>query len=199
MSGSPRVVLFDVMDTLVRDPFYEEMPAFFGCTLEELLAAKSPTAWVDFELGRIDEAEYHRRAFRDGRVYDGAALLAHMVRAYTWLEGTEALLAELRARGTAMHALSNYPSWYRALDEKLGLSRYLPWTFVSCRTGHRKPAVDAYLGPARQLGLSPAELLFVDDREGNCRAAAALGLATHHFRGVPELRVHLAELGMLAG
>lgn len=199
MSGPARVVLFDVMDTLVRDPFYEEMPAFFGCTLDELLAAKSPTAWVDFELGRIDEAEYHRRAFRDGRTYDGAALLAHMVRAYAWLDGAEALLAELKSRGTTMHALSNYPLWYLALDEKLGLSRYLPWTFVSCLTGQRKPAVDAYLGPVRQLGLSPAELLFVDDREGNCRAAAELGMATHHFRNVPELRVHLAELGVLPG
>lgn len=198
MSGPPRALLFDVMDTLVRDPFYEEMPAFFGCSLEELLAAKSSSAWIDFELGRIDEAEYHRRAFRDGRAYDGAALFANMVRAYAWLEGAEALLADLRARGATMHALSNYPVWFRAIDEKLDLSRYLPWTFVSCLTGRRKPAVDAYLGPALHLGLPLAELLFIDDRAENCRAAAALGMATHHFRGMTELRTHLVSLGVLS-
>ncbi|MFZ9889590.1 MAG: HAD family hydrolase [Myxococcota bacterium] len=199
MYGPPRVLLFDVMDTLVKDPFYEEMPAFFGCTLDELLAAKSPTAWVEFELGYIDEHEYHRRAFRDGRNYDGAALFQHMYRAYAWLEGAEALLAELQARGTTMHAFSNYPVWYRALDEKLGLGDYLSWTFVSCLTGIRKPAPEAYLGAARHLGLSPAELLFIDDREGNCRAASELGMATHHFRSVEQLRAYLGRVGVLPG
>jgi hypothetical protein len=40
------VLLFDIMSTLVLDPFYQEMPRFFGMTFEELLANKHPTAWV---------------------------------------------------------------------------------------------------------------------------------------------------------
>ena len=43
------VLLFDVMDTLVYEPFHHEMPAFFGLSFDELMAAKHPTAWVEFE------------------------------------------------------------------------------------------------------------------------------------------------------
>lgn len=37
------VLLLDVMDTLVTDPFFEHMPPFFDMTFKELLAAKHPT------------------------------------------------------------------------------------------------------------------------------------------------------------
>lgn len=44
----------------------------------------------------------------------------------------EPLLARLAAAGVPMHAFSNYPAWWRLIEGKLGLSRYLEWTFVSC-------------------------------------------------------------------
>lgn len=31
---------------VVYDPFFQDMPRFFGCTFKELLAAKHPTAWL---------------------------------------------------------------------------------------------------------------------------------------------------------
>ncbi|URD77050.1 haloacid dehalogenase-like hydrolase [Musa troglodytarum] len=64
------VLLFDVMDTLVRDPFYNDVPAFFQMSMKELLAQKHPTAWVEFEKGLIDENELARKFFKDGRPLD---------------------------------------------------------------------------------------------------------------------------------
>src|SRR5690606_6752529 len=142
----------------------------------------------DFEKGLIDEDEYHRTAFCDGRRYDGAAFRQRMVDGYEWLPGVEALLGELSARGVEMHALSNYPRWYELLDEKLGVSRYLEWTFVSCKTGVRKPSPRAYLGPVERLGRPPHDLLFVDDREKNCAAARDQGLHVHRFTDAADLR-----------
>eukprot|EP00268_Persea_americana_P025646 TRINITY_DN24982_c0_g1_i3.p1 TRINITY_DN24982_c0_g1~~TRINITY_DN24982_c0_g1_i3.p1 ORF type:complete len:104 (+),score=28.59 TRINITY_DN24982_c0_g1_i3:34-312(+) len=49
------ILLFDVMDTLVRDPFYQDVPAFFGMPMKELLETKHPTAWIEFEKGLINE------------------------------------------------------------------------------------------------------------------------------------------------
>lgn len=37
------VLLLDVMDTIVHDPFFEHMPRFFNMTFKELLASKHPT------------------------------------------------------------------------------------------------------------------------------------------------------------
>jgi HAD superfamily hydrolase (TIGR01509 family) len=109
------------------------------------------------------------------------------------------LLAELKAGGVAMYALSNYPPWYEMIDERLKLSRYLELRFVSCRTGVRKPAPEAYLGPCRALGRAPAECLFIDDRATNCDAARAQGLHALHFDGsAVNLRARLGELGLLS-
>lgn len=44
----------------------------------------------------------------------------------------EDLLARLNTAGYELHALSNYPSWWRIIEDKLQPSRYLRWTFISC-------------------------------------------------------------------
>jgi len=197
MAADRRPLLVDVMGTLVHDPFYREIPAFFGVSLEELLRVKHPTAWREFEEGRIDEATALDRMFADGRAYDQAGLKACVRDAYAWLAGVEDLLAEMRAAGLEMHVLSNYPSWHELIEERLGLSRYLPWTFVSWRTGVRKPDPEAYRLPARELGVAPADLVLIDDRDVNCAAARELGLDAIRFESAGQLRAELGARGLL--
>jgi HAD superfamily hydrolase (TIGR01509 family) len=192
------ILLFDVMDTLVHEPFFTEMPAFFGMTQAELSAAKHPTAWIEFELGRTSEAEFLASFFRDGRDFDRAGLRRTVRESYRWLPGMEALLAALSSRGHAIHALSNYPEWYRMIEERLGLSRYLAWSFVSCRTGVRKPDERAFTGAAAALGVAPAQCLLVDDRETNVAAARALGFGALRFTSARELGTELTRRGLLA-
>lgn len=76
------VLVFDVMDTIVKDPFFKEIPEFFGMTMKELLAAKHPTAWVEFEKGEISEHQLFQKFFLDGRSFDGPGLLQSMVNTY---------------------------------------------------------------------------------------------------------------------
>ncbi|NOT32372.1 MAG: HAD-IA family hydrolase [Planctomycetes bacterium] len=192
------ILLFDVMDTLVHEPFHREMPAFFGMTLAELTAAKHPTAWIDFELGRASEAEFLASFFRDGRDFDRAGFVDCVRAAYRWLPGMEELLAALCARGHVLHALSNYPEWYRMVEERLGLSRYLAWSFVSCRTGVRKPDERAFTGAAAELGVPPGECLLIDDRAENVAAARAQGLQALRFTSAYQLGLELAQRGLLA-
>jgi HAD superfamily hydrolase (TIGR01509 family) len=194
---SDRVLLLDVMDTLVRDPFFTRVPGFFGLTLEQLWAVKDKEVWFAFERGELDEAEYHRRAFHDERTYDVDAFLALLREGYAWIDGAQELLGELRDRGARMHALSNYPRWFTMVDEALALSRYVEWSFVSCRTGVRKPDAEAYLGAARALDVAPDACLFVDDREKNCAGAREVGMRAHRFTDVKTLRAVLADEGFL--
>jgi putative hydrolase of the HAD superfamily len=83
------------------------------------------------------------------------------------------------------------------IEEALALSRYVPWSFVSCDTGVRKPDPRAFLGPARSLGRPPAELVLVDDRAANCEAARAAGLDAIHFTDASSLADALATRGLL--
>mgnify|MGYP003672570846 CR=1 FL=1 len=191
------ILLLDVMETLVYDPFPVEVPAFFGTTLPELLALKDPQAWQRFEAGEYDEATFAVNYFQDRRPLDVEGFKATLAGAYRFLPGIEELLGELQGAGVAMHALSNYPPWYALIEERLGLSRWVSWSYVSCRTGVRKPDPEAFLAPARDLGVAPRECLFVDDRADNCAGAEAVGMFAHHFRDASGLRRELCLRGVL--
>lgn len=62
------------------DPFFTQMPKFFNMSFEELLRAKHPSAWLEFERDEISEQELYQKFFSDGRQFDGDALRQLMVR-----------------------------------------------------------------------------------------------------------------------
>jgi HAD superfamily hydrolase (TIGR01509 family) len=171
-----KIVLFDVMGTLVSEPFLESIPAFFGMSLEQLLVDKHPHGWVDFEHGKISETEYLRNFFRDGRAFDHQAFTAMIRESYQLLPGVEPLLDAIKSAGHPMYALSNYPEWWRLIEEKLQLSRWIEWDFVSCKMGLRKPNPEAYRYVLRNLGVPASQCVFVDDRPVNLKAAAEVGM-----------------------
>jgi len=185
------VLLFDVMDTIVRDPFFTVTPDFFAMSMAELLAAKCPDAWPAFERGEIDERTLAHRYFRDGRSVDLDSLRERMRVAYAFLPGMEALLADLAGAGFEIHALSNYPVWWRMIEAKLDLGRFLEWSFVSCKTGLRKPEAGAFHHALGVLSRDPRDCAFIDDRPSNCAAAEAVGIEAIVFEGAASLRARL--------
>jgi len=192
-----RVFLWDVMGTLVHDPFFVEMPAFFGLTFEEMLESKHPDAWLEFEVGDRTQREFLEDFFVDQRPFDHDAFVESIRAAYRWLPGMEKLLADLNARGYSMHAFSNYPIWYEWIEQRLRLSRFLEWTFVSCRTGLRKPEPTAYRLVVEELDVPASQAVFIDDRERNCEAARQAGIEAWRFQGAPSLRRRLVAAGLL--
>ncbi len=189
------VLFLDVMSTLVYDPFHVEMPQFFGMSLEELMREKHPTAWIEFECGKLSEQEFLDNFFADRRSYDQQAFLTTVQKAYRFLPGIEEILTDLAQQGAIMHTMSNYPQWYHHIEERLFLSRWMPWTFVSCDWGLRKPDPRSYTGLLTHLALKPAQVLFVDDNGSNCAAAAELGMQAIVFRDATQLRQELRDFG----
>ena len=195
-SGRP-VLLLDVLGTLVHDPFYVEVPAALSLSFDELVRAKHPTAWVEFELGNLTEEEFLPRFFADGRSFDHAALRRGFAESFRFLDGIEPLLVELERARVRPQLLSNYPVWYRLIEERLNLSRFAEWSFVSCDTRVRKPDAFAILNAAQQLGVLPEECLFVDDLSRNVEAAAQVGMRALRFRDAANLRIDLIRAGVL--
>lgn len=191
------VLLFDVMGTLVRDPFREDIPPALGMSLDEVLAQKHSTAWVEFEYGDLTETEFLARFFADGRAYDQAKLIAAFENGYRLLDGIEPLLRELAAQKLRPQLLSNYPEWWQRIEARTQLSRFCDWKFVSCNTRHRKPDAEAFLHAARTLWVPPRDCLFVDDVEKNVAAAARLGMVARRFTDAATLRADLVALGVV--
>ena len=192
------ILLRDVMGTLVVEPYLKVLPKFFNMSLKELFARKHPSSWPDFERGEITEDQYFKTFFaEDQPPIDGDGLKQAMYEHYELIEDIEALLNELKDRNVPMYALSNYPQWYLMIEEKLKLSRWLEWKFVSCLTGVRKPDARAYTGPAEALGVPTSACVFVDDREVNCEAAQKTGMTALQFQTAENLRNELLSLGIL--
>ncbi|XP_048424527.1 LOW QUALITY PROTEIN: flavin mononucleotide hydrolase 1, chloroplatic [Pyrus x bretschneideri] len=220
------IILFDIMDTVVRDPFYHDVPAFFRMSFEELIESKHPTAWIEFEKGITDEMELARTFFKDGRPIDLEGLKNCMKKGYSYVEGVEELLDVLKHNNYEMHAFTNYPIWldeisifcflikhstssfysggipfsflgrYEMIEDKLNISKYLSWTFCSCITGKRKPDPEFYLEVVRHLEVDPGSCIFVDDRMRNVEAAKEVGIVGLHFKNADSLRQDLLSMGI---
>ena len=193
------ILLFDVMDTLVYNPFNNEIPAFFAMTQAALLQHNDPTAWDRFERGQISEQEYLSGYFRDRRLFDHTAFRSTVAAAYRWLDmETVPLLKQLKNVGYEIHAFSNYPIWYRTIEDRLRLSEYLHWTFVSCLTGIRKPALEAFHAVSHKFARPASDFLFVDDCPSNCHAAQSIGMDVIHYTSLASLREGLVQRHILS-
>ena len=71
-----KLLLFDVMDTLIADPFFRgfERDLFGLHDLKELFAIKDPESFLCFERGEITEEQHFATYFRDRRPVDGCLL-----------------------------------------------------------------------------------------------------------------------------
>jgi phosphoglycolate phosphatase len=107
-------------------------------------------------------------------------------------EGIPELLDALTARGLPMTVLSNKPDDFT----KLMVARILgKWHFAAVRGalpgGVTKPDPGGALAMAEQLGLRPAEFLYLGDTNTDMRTAVAAGMfpvgATWGFRPLSEL------------
>ncbi|WP_369174319.1 HAD family hydrolase [Streptomyces sp. R28] len=90
-----------------------------------------------------------------------------------------------RATGLPMVLLSNAPAHLSTVLDATDWRRELiDDALYSARLGLCKPDPAAYEQALAATGVDdPSRVLFVDDREDNCQAAAELGLRTLHYTG----------------
>ena len=114
------------------------------------------------------------------------------------VDGTAAVLDELRVRGVPIYALSNWST------ETFGLVRheypFLEWfdgILLSAEVGVTKPDRRIFDELCARYGLDPARTLFVDDNPPNVDGARAAGLQAVLFKSATTLRDDLCRLGVL--
>lgn len=108
------------------------------------------------------------------------------------------LLRALRAKGTPVHALTNFGigTWAIATPAYDFLNEF-DTAFVSGHMGVIKPEARIYEMVEEQLGLPGEALIFADDRIDNIKAAEARGWHTHHFTGPDSWAQRLVAEGLL--
>ena len=194
-------VFFDLMGTVIYDPYLEALEAATGMEINAAFKVRDPSAWPQFELGAIDEEEFVRRFFAepdDGRVFDLEAFNRVRREGYRFLPGMAELLAELDGK-VASYVASNYPVWIDDMSATFDFPALFEGVYASCHLGVRKPDPAFYSAMLDDLGLPAYRCLFVDDRPTNVSAAETVGLAGHVFAGADGLRDRLVAAGVVPG
>jgi 2-haloacid dehalogenase len=113
-------------------------------------------------------------------------------------DGTVEILADLRALGVPCYAVSNMEG--ERYERRRREHAFLEWfdgVFISGFEGVVKPDPQFFNLALERFGLSPEDVVFIDDRPANVATAEALGIASVLFQGPGDLRARLAELGVM--
>ena len=196
------IPVFDIGNVLIRwDPH---------CLYRKLIPDEAER--LDF-LNRICPGEWNLemdrgKPFAQG-VAERAALFpdkAELICAYhkRWVEtldgaidGTVAILGELRALGIPCYAITNFN--HETFDIAVQHFPFLDsfdGIVVSGREGVLKPDRAIYDLLCRRHGLDAADCLFIDDSAANVVAAEAAGMRAHRFREPDALRDALKVAGL---
>jgi 2-haloacid dehalogenase len=203
VSVATKAVVFDLGGVLIDwDPrhLYRKLLAD-EAAVEEFLATVCTPEW-NAELDR-------GRPFAEGvaelverHPEHAAAIAAYHER---WPEmvagdipGTVEVLAELRAAGVALYALTNWSAETFAITR--GRFEFLEWfdgLLVSGEERVTKPHPAIFQLLLDRFGLDPTATVFVDDSEANVAAARRLGFDAIRFTGHEELRRELVARRLL--
>ena len=189
------VIAFDLMDTLIRDPYRLAHEAATGMSFEEFETKRPDGVYHCLERGEVEEEYYWYRLRQAGIAIDVDRFHDTRCRGYAWLPGMKELLADI----TAIHRViiaSNYPVWIhdvqRAYLGDLNLE-----ICSSCHLGVRKPSPDFFVGLCARHGVDIHNLILIDDSLDNIRGARAAGVNAIHFTGATALRRFLAKHGLI--
>ena len=113
------------------------------------------------------------------------------------IEGTVAILAELKAAEVPLFALTNWSAeTFPFALERFEFLRWFRERVVSGEEGLVKPDPAIYRLTAERAGLAPERLAFIDDSEANAKAAGSIGMTGLTFTGAERLRAELKALGL---
>ncbi|NGY64960.1 HAD-IA family hydrolase [Lentzea sp. NEAU-D13] len=175
------IVLFDMFGVIARDQSREVMdtmsvePEFW-----DAYWAHRPA----YDRGDVTAEEYWRLVGHPPLVEQDVASWSRVD--YEMV----AYLHELHRAGRRISLLSNIPE-----DHARNFERTHEWLNLfelrafSCRIGHAKPDRAAFEWCRDRL--NGEDVLFVDDRLENVRAAELVGMHGHHFTGIDGLRARL--------
>lgn len=197
-----KAVLFDIGNVLID----WDARLAFAPALGSLDAAAEFIARVDFaRLNlRADGGERFADLARDIADPADRAVFETYVARYALavpraIDGTWSLLERLRARGLAIHAITNWSAetWPIGVATHPRLGTAFGVTIVSGQLGLLKPDPRIFAALCDRAGLAPGDCLFVDDSPKNVAGARAFGMQADLFTTPDALEQALVARGLL--
>ncbi|MBO1737130.1 HAD family phosphatase [Leifsonia sp. TF02-11] len=138
---------------------------------------------IERELGESwEDATIHRLWLADFR---------------SWLtidHDTLQVLLDLKAGGTRLALLSNAGRDFGSYFRHGTLGDLFEQVFVSGELGTVKPSAEIFEHVMAELGVTPEQTVFIDNKAENVEGAEALGIAGHLYTSAADLRAYLEGL-----
>lgn len=113
------------------------------------------------------------------------------------IDGTVALLRELKDAGTPLYALTNWSAeTFPIARERFDFLGWFDGVVVSGEVRKAKPDADIFGHLVDDFGVVPAQAVFIDDSPANVETARRLGFHGIDFTTPAALRADLARLGL---
>ena len=199
----PTTVVFDLGGVLIDwDPRYlyrqlfddpDEMESFLAevTTAEWNAHQDAGRPWAE-AIERLVDEHPERRELIEAFHARWPEMLAGEI------PGTVHVLAELRAAGVRLVALSNWSAeMFPIARERFDFLAWFEGIVISGDVGVNKPDRRIFELLIDRFGIEPAAALFIDDSSANVEAATALGFHAIQFTDPTALRVELVRLGLL--
>ena len=198
-----RVIVFDYGEVISRSPSEADRAALLaasGCDSEQFWASY----WQHrdgLDQGTTSIPSYWALVAADlGATWTSSQVHALWIadfRSWWSLEpGTLDLIEELHEGGTRLAILSNAGSDFASGFRRSPMGSFFERVFVSAEMDLVKPDPTIYREVARELDITLAQMVFVDNKAENSDAASALGITAHHFTGVEGLDTFLRSLSV---
>jgi putative hydrolase of the HAD superfamily len=198
MPSGIKAIIFDYGNVLCEPQPSEDlaaMAAVLALTLDQFL----PIYWRDrgpYDRAEMDPGEYWSRVANRQLTPDQAAKLTALDNR-SWMHPREATIPWVAAasrQGLRTALLSNLPAALRdALENDAPWLPQFDVRTYSCTLRSTKPEREIYKHCVRGLGMKPSEIVFLDDRPENIKAAAELGIHAILFQTPERAAMDLAE------
>lgn len=201
ISLSPRVVVFDYGEVISHAPTEADRTS-----LVERASVPREPFWTAYwahrdglDQGTVSIAEYWELVAREVGANWGPVDVHELwaIDHRSWLSvnaDTLAVLHALVAGGTRIALLSNAGADFTGWLRFGSFSPLFEQVFVSGEIGLVKPHAAIYRHVMHELGITPAEFVFVDNKPGNAEGAVAVGGAGHVFTDAATLESWLRGL-----
>ncbi len=198
----PAWILFDLGGVLVDWTGPQQLRRLLPAMPEDEYAQRWRTcrATDRFERGELSPLEFARHFAADWGL--SLAPDAMLDRYVEWLRGfypgAQTLLAGLR-QDARLACLSNTNAAHWESLTGQTIRAEFEMALASHELRLRKPQPEIFALALQRLGAAAHEVLYFDDLILNVEAARAAGMNAHHVVGLPAVRQHLAELGLIHG
>jgi putative hydrolase of the HAD superfamily len=199
-----RACIFDLGGVVVGSPLHAiadferdtGLPA--GCVNGVVVGTGPTGAWARLERGELVLEDFFPAFEADcaaaGHRLSARALMARVAAATQPRPAMLEAIRRIRARGLATAVITN--NWISEGDAAAALRPWFDVYIESAVVGMRKPDPRIFELACTELGVAPAEAVFLDDIGTNLKSARALGMTTIK---VVEPGAALAELAAVLG